>query len=67
MSAGYITTSESERYHTSEECPLFQRGRRGNEAQGIPPRPIVQLTPDEARQARQTRCPECCTSEEPTI
>jgi hypothetical protein len=66
MSAGYITTSESERYHTSEDCSLFQRGRRGNEAQGIPPRPVQHLTADEASGARQTPCPECCASEGPT-
>jgi hypothetical protein len=61
MSA-YITTDSSDRYHTGEGCPAFQAGRAGNAAQGIPPRPIRQLTTDEAERARQTPCPECCTA-----
>ncbi|MGW1802040.1 hypothetical protein ACWCQN_40575 [Streptomyces sp. NPDC001984] len=55
----YVTTVESERYHTGEDCPAFQRGRAGNAAQGIEPRPIVRLTPGEAQRARQTPCSEC--------
>ncbi|CAM5622874.1 hypothetical protein [Streptomyces aurantiogriseus] len=62
MSVHYITTDRSERYHTGEDCPAFQAGRAGNAAQGIEPRPLVHLTPDEAQHVRQTPCPECCTA-----
>ena len=55
----YITTEASERYHTSQDCAAFRRGVMGNEAQGIPPRPIQHLTADEAARARQTQCQEC--------
>ncbi|MFD7378470.1 hypothetical protein [Streptomyces mirabilis] len=56
----YITTETSDRYHAGEDCPAFQAGRAGNAAQGIEPRPIVQLTADEAQRVRQTPCSECC-------
>ncbi|MFF4901253.1 hypothetical protein [Streptomyces sp. NPDC001068] len=58
--SGYVTTDSSDRFHSAEDCPAFRAGRAGNMAQGIEPRPIVRLTADEARRARQTACPECC-------
>jgi hypothetical protein len=58
----YITTDGSDRYHTSDDCPAFQAGRKGNAAQGIESRPIVHLTPEGVKGVRQTACPECCTT-----
>ncbi|OAH14622.1 hypothetical protein [Streptomyces jeddahensis] len=60
MSAGYITTGGSDRYHTGVDCPAFQRGVRGSEAQGNTLRPVIPLTPEQAGHVRQTPCPECC-------
>lgn len=58
--ADYITTEGSDRYHTGEDCRAFQDGVSGNAAQGIPPRPIVPLTAEEAMRVRQTPCRVCC-------
>ena len=61
----YFTTVASDRYHATQDCPAFRRGVLGNEAQGIPPRPIQTLTADEALRARQTPCHECLGPAEP--
>lgn len=58
----YVTTATSDRYHAGPDCPAFRRGVLGNEAQGITPRPIQELTADAAQRARQTPCPECLGS-----
>jgi hypothetical protein len=58
MSA-YITTDGSDRYHAGEDCPAFSSGRIGNEALGIPLRPVLHLTSEEAQHGRQTPCPVC--------
>lgn len=59
MTTGYITTDGSDRYHTGEDCPAFQAGRRGSQAQGHAPLPVRAFVPGEARSG----CPECVSGE----
>ncbi len=58
-----ITTRGSDCYHASEDCPMFQAGRRGSESQGNRLHNLLRMPAAEARAGDWTPCPGCVGSE----
>lgn len=54
-----ITTRGSDRYHASEDCPMFLAGRRGSESQGNRLHGVLRMPTAEARVGGWTPCPGC--------
>jgi len=57
-----ITTRGSDRYHASEECPMWLAGRLGSESQGNRLHNVLQMSEAEARADGWTPCPGCVGS-----
>ncbi|WP_182907404.1 hypothetical protein [Microbispora sp. H13382] len=54
-----ITTRGSDRYHVSEECPMWLAGRLGSESQGNRLHNVLRMSEAEARADGWTPCPGC--------
>lgn len=57
-----ITTKGSDRYHVSEECPMWLAGRLGSESQGNHLHNVLRMPAAEARADGWTPCPGCIGS-----
>lgn len=56
------TTRGSDRYHASEECPMWLAGRRGSKSQGNHLHDIMKMPEAEAQARGWTPCPGCVDS-----
>ncbi|WP_101791003.1 hypothetical protein [Nonomuraea indica] len=56
-----ITTTASDCYHASEDCPAWKAGRQGSEAHGYTLHEIRRLTVADAEAAKKKPCPTCVT------
>jgi hypothetical protein len=57
-----ITTRGSDRYHSSEECPMFLAGRHGSESQGNRLHNVLRMPAADAQADGWTPCPGCVDS-----